>query len=315
MNKQLEEDFLKIQRIKSGIDPLDEILNGGFTPGKIIQLLGETQTGKTTLALQIAYNFCFNNRKVVYIDTKGDIVLEHIQKMRLTDYYDEAFIYKNSSTFKETEEFLDIIIKKNKPDLIIIDSLPSLINERCLMLDGKNKIDSSNTNTNSNTRPLIFLINKLKKVAKAYNINLLFINEFRNKISLTTGTINKPFGPKMLESESNVIIQVKKASTKNKKFKDLFKPMEDKLIGISMEMTTLKNNIVITPLKPIPYFYEFGKGFNIIYTKIFLLIQDGKIIKNGDIFKCGNITATGILQLVTELTNYINPNSNKGGGV
>ncbi len=315
MNKQLEEDFAKIQRIKSGIDPLDKILNGGFYPGKIVQLLGETQTGKTTIALQISYNFCLQSKKVVYIDAKGDITLEHIQRMCLTEYYNKEFIYKNYSTFKEAEEFLDSCIKTNPPALIIIDSLPSLVNERCLKLEGKNKIDSSNTNTNSNTRPLIFLINKLKKVANTYNINLLFINEFRNKISLTTGTINKAFGPKILESESNVIVQVKKASTKSKKFKDLFKPLEDELIGISMEMSTLKNNIVITPIQPIPYFYEFGKGFNIIYTQIFLLIQDGKILKSEDIFKCGNITAKGILQLVKELTDYINSNSNKGGGV
>ncbi len=316
-NSKLIEDFMETQKVKSGIAPLDELLDGGFSPGKIIQLLGETQTGKTTIALQIAFNFCFQNKQVVYIDAKGDIVLEHIQQMNLVNYYNKEFIYKNYSTFSETEEFLDSFIKANPPALIIIDSLPSLVNDRCLKLEGKNKIDSSNTNTNSNTRPLIFLINKLKKVAKAYNINLLFINEFRNKISLTTGTINKAFGPKMLESESNVIIQVKKISTKNKKFKDLFKTLEDDSIGFSMEMITIKNNMVIIPKQPIPYFYEFGKGINMFCSIIFNLIQDGKIIKSGDIFKYENITAKGLLQFYKEFTNFYiaKLNANKGGDV
>ena len=164
------------------------------------------------------------------------------------------------STFSDVEEILEKFIKTGEIDLIIIDSLPSLINERCVQVSGTKRIKSDNTNTNSNTRPLIFLINKLKKLSIEQDMYLLFINEFRNKIDKRIGTITRVFGPKSLEYETSDIIHIKRiTSSDNKSFRDCFISLE-KVIGISDELVQLKGTSTF-PLSPVPFFYEYGTGY------------------------------------------------------
>ncbi|MFH1286128.1 MAG: ATPase domain-containing protein [Candidatus Micrarchaeota archaeon] len=41
---------------QTGIDGLDQLVSGGFPPGSIVTLTGETGTGRTTFAMQFLYN-------------------------------------------------------------------------------------------------------------------------------------------------------------------------------------------------------------------------------------------------------------------
>ncbi|MHA1131169.1 MAG: ATPase domain-containing protein, partial [Candidatus Helarchaeota archaeon] len=45
-----------IERVKSGISGLDEILNGGFIKGTNVLLAGSAGTGKTIFCMQFLYN-------------------------------------------------------------------------------------------------------------------------------------------------------------------------------------------------------------------------------------------------------------------
>jgi len=46
----------KVEKAKTGIPGLDEIIEGGFNRGSVISVTGETGTGKTTFATQFLYN-------------------------------------------------------------------------------------------------------------------------------------------------------------------------------------------------------------------------------------------------------------------
>jgi len=48
--------------------------------GKLIHVFGEAGSGKTSLAIQLAVNFCANEQKVVLIDTEGKITGHRMKK-------------------------------------------------------------------------------------------------------------------------------------------------------------------------------------------------------------------------------------------
>lgn len=289
------------ERIRCGITPIDKLLSGGFATGEIVQLVGETHTGKTTLSLQIAYNFCKQGKNVLFIDAKGDITPELLQQQLLMNYHKKQFFYVKEDVFTEVEKQLDKFIATGEIDLIIIDSLPSLINGRVIKLDSNKKITADNKNTNAGTKPLIHITNKLKKLSMQYGICLLFISEFREKVDRLRGSIDKVFGPKCLSYESSSIIQVKKiTSFTNSCFKDKFSSLEDLNIGVSDEFKQLKGNS-LKPLSEIPFFFEYGIGYHDKYCLIWNMLQEEKIIQSRSYYEYHGIKENGLANFIQAL--------------
>ena len=57
--------------IPSKIYALDKsLINGGFEMGLTYQFVGEPGTGKSTLNLFLALNFCRQGKKVLYVDSE-----------------------------------------------------------------------------------------------------------------------------------------------------------------------------------------------------------------------------------------------------
>lgn len=62
---------MKLDRLPSGCQPLDQLLGGGFESGIITQLYGEAGTGKTNIVLQLSVQAVARGMKVIFIDTEG----------------------------------------------------------------------------------------------------------------------------------------------------------------------------------------------------------------------------------------------------
>ena len=58
---------LTLQRLRTGIDGLDDILNGGFPSGHLYLIEGDPGTGKTTLALQFLLEGIRRGDRVLYV--------------------------------------------------------------------------------------------------------------------------------------------------------------------------------------------------------------------------------------------------------
>ncbi|WP_421908913.1 KaiC domain-containing protein [Methanolacinia petrolearia] len=72
---------MKKNRVRMGIDGLDEMMDGGLIEGSICSIIGTYGTGKTTFALQFAYDGLKNNETVVYIslEEKKESIYEKIE--------------------------------------------------------------------------------------------------------------------------------------------------------------------------------------------------------------------------------------------
>ena len=125
-----------MERIKTGILELDEMLGGGFMPGDAVLIAGSAGSGKTTLALQYLVNGVtqFGDRGIyvtfeelpnqIYRDAKSfglDLrKLEEENKFRLICTSPNLLMQEGG------ENILDESIKEIQPQRIVVDSLSHL---------------------------------------------------------------------------------------------------------------------------------------------------------------------------------------------
>ncbi|MFA5420472.1 MAG: DNA repair protein RadA [Patescibacteria group bacterium] len=113
----------KTERLPSSILEVDRVLGGGLIPGSLILLSGEPGVGKSTLLAQIADKIIKNNKKesVLYVSgeesaTQVKLRLERLScNLKYFKFIGETNLEKIIST-----------ILKNKPDLLIIDSIQTI---------------------------------------------------------------------------------------------------------------------------------------------------------------------------------------------
>lgn len=204
--------------IPTNIYGLDFILGGGIELGSKVQIVAEASIGKSTIALQIAKLFCNQNLNVLYVDTENSITEELLKSTQCSYFYNREdnesgeFVLLKESDFNTVSEKLDICLKSKYFQLIVIDSLASLVSNCYVDIDSNKKEvkEVTNNNTNYESRPLNLFINKYSCLANKYNTAILYVNQYRNKIDPVKGTILKEFGNKIVRYNSDIIIKIKK---------------------------------------------------------------------------------------------------------
>lgn len=268
--------------IKTNILPLDLCLGGGIVKGEFVQLVGQYNVETTIITLQIASRLCEQGKKVLYVDTKGDISLNRLKKTNLDKQLNANFFYARESEFNKVESILDEFILTNQIDLIIIDSIASLTNDGYSNIDNDSskakQIKINNKSSISGTLPLTLFIKKYKALSMSKHIAFLLINEYRNNVSMITGTIEKVFGPKALFYNSNVILKLNLAG----------KVKSSDLNEISLKLFVDKSNRVKRGTE-VPLTIDIEKGFSFSKTVTNILIEAGIIKKSGAYYELASL--------------------------
>jgi circadian clock protein KaiC len=84
------EDIL--QRLPTGTDSLDTILDGGFFKGGLYVIEGTPGAGKTILANQICFRHAAQNGRAVFVTLLAESHSRMLQHMRTLSFFDEAVI-------------------------------------------------------------------------------------------------------------------------------------------------------------------------------------------------------------------------------
>jgi DNA repair protein RAD51 len=158
--------------ISTGIKKLDEILSGGIHDSQITDIYGESGTGKTQLALQIAINGVLDGRKVLFQDITGSFRPERlleIQKERgLVSSLEQISVSKIRNTSDQIQSIE--IFKKSDYSLIIIDNVTDLFSFEYANME------------QTSTKNLLFMnyIHELSLLAIKRKIPIVLTNMIRN---------------------------------------------------------------------------------------------------------------------------------------
>ena len=110
---------------------LDRVLGGGIVSGSLVLVGGDPGIGKSTLLLQVCQRLSAS-RKILYISGEESQTQIKLRANRMGSFTDHMLLL--------CETNLDTIrtaIERQNPELVIIDSIQTMYNERSILSAGK----------------------------------------------------------------------------------------------------------------------------------------------------------------------------------
>lgn len=112
-------------RASTGIEEFDRVLGGGIVAGSLVLIGGSPGIGKSTIVLQVADKLSQNGSKILYVSGEESERQIKMRGERLGIAAENLFLLPETnlqSVFGEAE--------KLRPDLVIVDSIQTVFNER-----------------------------------------------------------------------------------------------------------------------------------------------------------------------------------------
>ena len=130
-----------IKKILTGCGCIDSNVGGGISPGTVTLIYGEPETGKTTLAIQCAFNCAMQNYKTLFVDCDNTFSTKRLSQIAADKFEEiaEQIILIKPLNFKEQTAVIDRISDYTTKNfgLIIIDTLTSLYGAKVAEYSGK----------------------------------------------------------------------------------------------------------------------------------------------------------------------------------
>ena len=113
------------ERFATGIDEFDRVLGGGIVKGSLVLLSGDPGIGKSTILLQICQNLGNIGQKILYVSGEESANQIKLRADRLGVTTDNLYILPQTDLGTIIE-----CIKSEKPDMVIIDSIQTMVYEQ-----------------------------------------------------------------------------------------------------------------------------------------------------------------------------------------
>jgi DNA repair protein RadA/Sms len=163
-----------------GIAEFDRVVGGGLVQGSVLLVGGEPGIGKSTLLMEVCGRLAKNQRKILYVSGEESVSQIANRSKRIGVEEDNILLLHESNW-----QLVEKQIKKIKPDIVIIDSIQTLVSMEIPSAPG----------TVSQIREVTY---ELVNLAKGNNITCFIIGHVTKE-----GTIA---GPKILEHMVDVVI-------------------------------------------------------------------------------------------------------------
>lgn len=111
------------ERISTGIKEFDRVLGGGIVIGSLVLISGDPGIGKSTILLQICQHLG-QGKKVLYVSGEESANQIKLRANRLGVTTDNLYILPQTDVATIVE-----CIKEEKPDIVIIDSIQTMVYE------------------------------------------------------------------------------------------------------------------------------------------------------------------------------------------
>lgn len=196
----------KINEAKLNTNSLiDKFLEGGFEKGIVTTIYGSPGSGKTNICILTAINNAKENKKIIYIDSESGFSAKRAEQIlglndeqKLKETLSNITLIKPKTFNDQTKliMYLDIYLKDNDIDAIIIDSISMLY-----------RLEKSDFDTLNANKDLSKQINLLNNIAEKFNIPIIITNQV---YSLFNQTEKKIVGGDIINYSSKCLIQLDK---------------------------------------------------------------------------------------------------------
>jgi len=119
-----------VMKISTGCRCIDSSLEGGISPGNLLLIYGEPETGKTTLAMQCAVSCALQNFKTLFVDCDNSFAPKRLSQVadgKFEEIADHIILVKPID-FGEQEAVIDRLAEYTAKNfgLVVIDTVTSL---------------------------------------------------------------------------------------------------------------------------------------------------------------------------------------------
>lgn len=111
-------------RIHTGMEELDRVLGGGIVPGSLTLVGGDPGIGKSTLLLQMCRLLSQKARNVLYISGEESLKQIKMRAQRIGNFDRDMMLLCETNLTQVSDA-----IRKQKPEIVIIDSIQTMFNE------------------------------------------------------------------------------------------------------------------------------------------------------------------------------------------
>lgn len=113
------------ERIPTKIEEFDRVLGGGIVKGSLVLLSGDPGIGKSTILLQICQNLGSKGQKILYVSGEESANQIKLRAVRIGVTTKNLFILSQTDLATIVK-----CIKAEKPDIVIIDSIQTMVYEQ-----------------------------------------------------------------------------------------------------------------------------------------------------------------------------------------
>lgn len=276
----LKSKTTKFEALPCGIDSIDEMLSGGLPEGKIIEIFGPEQSGKTTLTLTFIRSAQQLGYMVYFIDAEHALDVEYAQRIGV----DMESLLLSQPEFGEQaletiRSICDTMLSASEKfgrkvkSLIVTDSIPALVPKavyETLESDKKDGFESS-TSMATTARMLSSTLPPLLSKLSSCGATAVFINQERDNVGVMYGPPTTTPGGRALKYFSSLRIKVQKCGVvKN----------GDEIVGIRSAITPVKSKQFAIFNKKVEVTIN-EKGIDQIPDQVESAITKGIITKGG----------------------------------
>ena len=172
----VEED----ERIRTGIAELDRVLGGGIVQGSLVLVGGDPGIGKPTLLLQVCQRLSDAGKNVLYISGEESGKQIKLRANRMGTFSEHLYLLCETNL-----ELIRQTIERQKPDMVVIDSIQTMYNEEVSSAPGSVSQVRESTNI-------------LMQLAKGMNISIFIVGHVTKE-----GTVA---GPRVLEHMVDTVL-------------------------------------------------------------------------------------------------------------
>lgn len=270
-------DLKSIEFIPYSSPQMNYLTRGGVPVGRMIELVGLPQSGKTTTALDIIGNYQRKyDRYVVYLDAENTMDKEWGETLGVN--WDNVILIQPESEYGET--LLDMIldyIRSGKVGMVVLDSAPFIQPKAVCDKDLDEK------SYGGNSALMKAFCDKAVPLCKKHECTFLMLNQLRENIGNPYKPFKIPCGTAIAHACSQ-ILWFTKGSLLDEKYKEVSGSYANpigNLISVKME----KNKVTKNDRRLGTYTLNYSSGVDDIKDTLDMGLVLGVIVQSGAWFK------------------------------